>query len=58
MRVTRAVDLIAEGASSLADLAAQLGFADQAHLTCTVREHVGHTPTALRRLLVPDARGS
>ncbi|TQF04212.1 helix-turn-helix transcriptional regulator [Kitasatospora acidiphila] len=53
VRVTRAMDRIAEGAPSLADLAAQLGFADQAHLTRTIREHVGHTPTALRRLLAP-----
>ncbi len=39
------------GARSLALLAADLGFADQAHLTRTVREHTGHTPAALRRAL-------
>ena len=39
---------------SLARLAADLGFADQAHLTRTVREHLGHTPTALHRILDPD----
>ncbi|MER7579827.1 AraC family transcriptional regulator [Kitasatospora sp. NPDC097691] len=54
VRVTRAMDGITEGAPSLADLAAQLGFADQAHLTRTIREHVGHTPTALRRLLASE----
>ncbi|MEU6505891.1 AraC family transcriptional regulator [Streptomyces sp. NPDC046942] len=58
VRVARAMDRIAEGAPSLADLAAQLGFADQAHLTRTIREHVGHTPTALRRLLIPGSRAS
>jgi AraC-like DNA-binding protein len=53
VRVGRALDQLAEGESSLADLAAHLGFADQAHLTRTVREHLGHTPVALRRLLTP-----
>jgi AraC-like DNA-binding protein len=28
-----------------------LGFADQAHLCRTMRAHLGHTPTAVRRLL-------
>jgi AraC-like DNA-binding protein len=56
VRVAQAMDRLAEGAPSLADLAAQLGFADQAHLTRTIREHVGHTPTALRRLLAPGSR--
>ncbi|MFF0432989.1 helix-turn-helix transcriptional regulator [Streptomyces sp. NPDC004327] len=51
VRVTRAMEGIAEGATGLAELATRLGFSDQAHLTRTVREHVGHTPTALRRLL-------
>ncbi|MGW4164303.1 helix-turn-helix transcriptional regulator [Streptomyces sp. NPDC004788] len=55
VRVTRAMDAIAEGAPSLAELATRLGFSDQAHLTRTVREHVGHTPTALRRLMDPAA---
>lgn len=51
MRVSRALDRLEEGESSIAMLAADLGFADQAHLCRTVREHLGHTPTALRRLL-------
>jgi AraC-like DNA-binding protein len=51
VRVGRAMDRLADGETALADLAHDLGFADQAHLTRTVREHVGHTPTALRRLL-------
>jgi AraC-like DNA-binding protein len=53
VRVARAMDHLTEGSTGLAELAAQLGFADQAHLTRTVREHVGHTPAALRRLLGP-----
>ncbi|NRQ39412.1 helix-turn-helix transcriptional regulator, partial [Nonomuraea sp. NN258] len=51
VRVGRALDRIEDGAPSLAALAAELGFADQAHLTRTIRRHVGHTPTALRHLL-------
>jgi AraC-like DNA-binding protein len=51
VRVGRALDRIEQGDRQLAVLAADLGFADQAHLCRTVREHVGHTPTALRRLL-------
>lgn len=55
IRVAQALDRIAEGETGLAGLAAHLGFADQAHLTRTVREHLGHTPTALHRLL-PDVK--
>ncbi|TDP97888.1 helix-turn-helix transcriptional regulator [Labedaea rhizosphaerae] len=51
VRVVHALDRLEAGESSLAVLAADLGFADQAHLCRTVREHLGHTPTALRRLL-------
>lgn len=53
VRVGRALDRLEGGEPSLAGLAADLGFADQAHLTRTIRHHVGHTPTALRRLLAP-----
>ncbi|MDP9868312.1 MULTISPECIES: helix-turn-helix domain-containing protein [Streptosporangium] len=51
VRVGQVMDRLAEGGVGLAELAADLGFADQAHLTRTVGEHLGHTPTALRRLL-------
>ncbi|MEU1550325.1 AraC family transcriptional regulator [Nocardia sp. NPDC005745] len=51
VRVGQVIDRLADGEVGLAGLAAHLGFADQAHLTRTVREHLGHTPTALRRLL-------
>ena len=49
--MSRALERLAAGERSLGILAADLGFSDQAHLTRTVRAHVGHTPTALRRLL-------
>ena len=51
VRITHALDRLQAGEPSLAALAADLGFADQAHLTRTVRDHLGHTPTALRRML-------
>lgn len=51
VRVRRALDRLRGGERDLAGLAADLGFADQAHLCRTVREHVGQPPTALRRLL-------
>jgi AraC-like DNA-binding protein len=51
VRVGRALDRLEQGAPSLAGLAADLGFADQAHLTRTISEHLGHTPTTVRRLL-------
>lgn len=51
VRVSRVLARLEAGEPDLARLAAELGFADQAHLTRTVRRHVGHTPTALRRFL-------
>ncbi|WP_214415678.1 helix-turn-helix domain-containing protein [Sphaerisporangium fuscum] len=51
VRVGRVMQRLEDGESALAVLAADLGFADQAHLTRTVRDHLGHTPAALRRLL-------
>ncbi len=51
VRVGRALDRLADGEQDLAGLAAELGFADQGHLCRTVRQHVGTTPTAVRRLL-------
>jgi AraC-like DNA-binding protein len=50
-RVSRALERLAAGEPSLGILAADLGFADQAHLTRTMRAYAGHTPSALRRLL-------
>ncbi len=51
VRIGRAMDRLENGEIGLAALAADLGFADQPHLTRTVREQLGHTPRALRRLL-------
>jgi AraC-like DNA-binding protein len=50
VRVGQALDRLTNGEVRLADLAAQLGFADQAHLTRTVREHLGYTPAVLRHM--------
>jgi len=57
VRVGRALDQLDRDESSLADVAASLGFADQAHLTRTVRDHVGATPAALRRASVAQRKG-
>ncbi|OMC44436.1 hypothetical protein A5745_16575 [Mycobacterium sp. IS-2888] len=51
VRVGRALEWLQADTSTVADIAAGLGFADQAHLTRVVRAHVGHTPQALRRAL-------
>jgi len=51
VRVSNALDRLEAGEPSLAALAADLGFADQAHLCRTVHDHLGHTPTTLRKLL-------
>jgi AraC-like DNA-binding protein len=51
VRVSRALDRLDAGERDLARLAADLGFADQAHLTRTVKDHVGHPPGAVRQLL-------
>jgi AraC-like DNA-binding protein len=55
VRLGRALDRLENGEPSLGALAADLGFADQAHLCRTVKEQLGHTPTALRRLLSQPA---
>ncbi|HJD80876.1 AraC family transcriptional regulator [Kitasatospora aureofaciens] len=53
VRIGRALDRLEAGENSLSTLAADLGYADQAHLTRTMRQYLGHTPTRLRRLLAP-----
>jgi AraC-like DNA-binding protein len=50
IRISRALDRLLQGEENLAALAAELGFADQAHLTRAVRAEVGHPPGALRHL--------
>ncbi|WP_454747734.1 helix-turn-helix domain-containing protein [Ciceribacter selenitireducens] len=41
---------LVEGELNLADIAAQLGFSDQSHLTKAFRQAVGETPAAWRRM--------
>ena len=56
LRVSAAIDRLAGGAGSLAALATELGFADQAHLTRVVRDATGLPPGRLRALLAPGTR--
>jgi AraC-like DNA-binding protein len=56
LRVSAALDRLAGGADSLAGLAAELGFSDQAHLSRVVRQSTGLTPGRLRTLIGPDAQ--
>lgn len=58
LRSRAALQRIAEGENNLARLAAELGFADQSHLTRTIRRQTGHTPTQLRGLLTREERVS
>ncbi|MEV5573209.1 AraC family transcriptional regulator [Spirillospora sp. NPDC052269] len=51
VRMAQALDRLESGETNLSVLAADLGYADQAHLTRTVRQHLNQTPTTLRRLL-------
>jgi AraC-like DNA-binding protein len=53
LRLRLAMERLAAGEDDLAGLAADLGFADQAHLTRALRAETGTTPAALRRLLRP-----
>jgi AraC-like DNA-binding protein len=57
VRVGWALDHLARDEASIADVAASLGFADHAHLTRTVRDHVGQTPAALRRAFAQPRNG-
>jgi len=51
LRVRLALERIAEGEACLARLAADLGFADQAHLARVVGNELGMPPSAVRRRL-------
>ncbi|BBX83202.1 AraC family transcriptional regulator [Mycolicibacterium aubagnense] len=57
VRVGRALDHLHRGDTTLADVAATLGFADQAHFCRTLREQTGYTPTVVRRELRRIAAG-
>lgn len=52
-RVDLAKKLLAESDLSIADIAVQLGFSDQAHLTKAFRRIAGETPAAWRRIQQP-----
>jgi AraC-like DNA-binding protein len=54
IRVRLALERLADGERSLARLAGDLGFADQAHLCRVVRSEVGHSPARLRESLTAD----
>jgi AraC-like DNA-binding protein len=54
VRIGRALDRLEHGEASLSTLAVDLGFADQAHLTRTMRAHLGYTPSAVRRMLTVE----
>jgi len=49
-RIDLAQKMLLESSLPVADVAAHLGFSDQAHLTKVFRQIVGHTPAAWRRL--------
>ncbi|WP_439622109.1 helix-turn-helix domain-containing protein [Shinella sp.] len=49
-RIDLAQKLLVESELTIADIAAQLGFSDQAHLTKAFRQIAGETPAAWRRM--------
>jgi AraC-like DNA-binding protein len=51
LRLAAALERIEEGDSSLADVAADLGFAHHSHLTATLRRRLGVTPRTIRARL-------
>lgn len=53
-RIELAQKLLLESDLAVAEIAAQLGFTDQAHLTKSFRQAVGDTPAAWRRNLFKD----
>lgn len=55
LHVQEALEGLADGAQSLADLAAACGFYDHAHLTRTLVHRFGVSPSALRAEWTPDA---
>jgi len=58
LRVREALERLADGERSLTGLASDLGFADHAHMTRTLRREAGAVPSVLRRLLTAcEVRG-
>lgn len=56
-RALRAVRVLRHGNGSLAELAAELGFADQAHMSRAIAATTGLSPLRLRAKLVQERRG-
>jgi AraC-like DNA-binding protein len=55
-RIVEAADRAAHGEPVVwADLAAELGYSDQAHLTRDFRAHLGTTPAAYAQRITPGA---
>jgi AraC-like DNA-binding protein len=55
LRVREALERLAQGERDLARLAADVGFADQAHLCRVIGSETGRTPSALRAALAAGA---
>jgi AraC-like DNA-binding protein len=55
LRTRQALARLSQGDRNLAGIAADVGFADQAHLTRTLRAYSGRTPGALRAVLSPSS---
>jgi AraC family transcriptional regulator len=53
VRVQSALRLLSLGSLPLSRVALEAGFADQSHLTRTMRDAVGSTPAAIRSMLHP-----
>lgn len=51
LRVELALEQLMQGEGDLARIAADLGFADHAHLTRTMRATLGQTPSSMRELM-------
>jgi len=59
LRIELALEQLMQGENNLARVAADLGFADHAHLTRTMRRSLGRTPSAMRALIgsrLPSSR--
>ncbi len=54
LRIARACAMLRSGDTGLADVAAQLGFADQSHFGRVFKRVTGRTPAAFRRLYALD----
>lgn len=55
LRISAALDRLFAGEENLARLAADLGFSDHAHLTRTLGQHTGCTPSQLRAIARPSS---